>query len=283
MPGSFAPMVAPACPTAPDFTILADMSGAPDLLLASDGPVARLVFNRPHARNAVTQAMWRALPGLLDEVARDAAVRVLVVQGVDATAFASGADIAEFESVYGTPAAARASSEAIDRAIEALATLPKPVVAMIRGVCVGGGCSLALACDLRFAEAGARFAVTPAKLGLCYSLADTRRLVAAVGLSRAKDLLYTGRIVGAEEALAMGLVDRVIPAGEIEAATLAWTKQLQSTAGSAHAATRRILGRLAAGAPDDDAEAKAIFLDCFAGDDFAEGFRAFLEKRKPRF
>lgn len=254
-----------------------------DLQLLREGSIAHLVFNRPQARNAVTQAMWRAIPALLAQVAADPALCVLIVRGVDDSAFASGADIAEFEAVYGTPESARVSSDAIDAALTAIASLDRPVIAMIRGVCVGGGCSLALACDLRFAQAGARFAITPAKLGLAYSIGDTRRLIAAVGVARAKDLLFSGRLIDADEAQRIGLADRVIAADRIVEETLAFAATVQTTSRASHAATKRIVQRIMDGASDDDPEARRRFLDLFAGADFAEGYAAFLAKRKPRF
>jgi enoyl-CoA hydratase/carnithine racemase len=255
----------------------------PDLLLHRDGPVAHLVLNRPRARNAITQAMLAEIPGLVAAVAADESVRVLVLRGVDPTAFAAGADIAEFERVYATPEAARASSDAFDRAMTAVAELEKPTVAMIQGPCIGGGCALALACDVRFADANARFAVTPAKLGLAYPIKDTRRLIAAVGLSHAKDLLFSGRLLDAHEALRLGLVDRVVAPEAIAGETGAWVASVVETSRASHAATKQVIRRIVAGASDDDAVAARAFLELFGGADFTEGYRAFLAKRKPSF
>jgi enoyl-CoA hydratase/carnithine racemase len=147
--------------------------------------VATLVLNRPTRRNAVTHAMWEALPPLLAGLAADPDVALLVLRGAGEH-FCGGADIGEFAESYADEAAAARSNAAIRAGVEALAAFPKPALALIRGACVGGGVSLALACDLRIAGGEARFAITPAKLGLTYNLGDTARLVRAVGVSRAK-------------------------------------------------------------------------------------------------
>jgi len=142
--------------------------------LEREGCTAHLVLNRPEKRNALNGVMWAAIPGLLAEAAADDGVRVLVLRGAGG-AFAAGADISEFEQVYATPDSAAAYSRSIAEALDALAAFAKPTLAMIDGACVGGGCGLALACDLRFAAQGSKFGITPGKLGLAYTLNDTRR------------------------------------------------------------------------------------------------------------
>ena len=254
-----------------------------ELYIERDLPLATIVFNRPHARNAVTQAMWGAMPELLAQLAADAGVRVVIVRGVDHAAFAAGADIAEFESVYGTAESAAASSAVIDAALAALEALPKPTIAMIRGVCVGGGVSIATACDLRMADVNARFAVTPAKLGLIYSLADTRRLAATVGVSCAKDLLFSGRMMDAQAALSAGLIDRMEPLEALAEAVRSYALSVASLAPGSHAATKQIMRMLVNGDPDDSADARQAFLQRFDSADFHEGYAAFLQKRAARF
>jgi len=160
---------------------------------------ATLRLNRPDKRNALTLGMWRRMIALLKEAEDDPSIRVLVVAGAGNT-FAAGADIEEMKAVFGDPATASAIAEITYDAQEALHRFPKPTLAMIRGACVGGGCGIALCCDLRFADRSAKLGITPGKLGLVYSLADTKRLVEAVGPAVAKDILYTGRIVEAVEA-----------------------------------------------------------------------------------
>ncbi len=184
-------------------------SEAETLLLDRDGPVATLTINRPDRLNAVTFAMFSRLPALLAEAEAMAGVRVLVLRGAGRRSFSAGADISEFETARTTPQQAAAYDGAVLAAEEALATFPAPTIAAIHGHCYGGGCALALACDLRFASSGARFAITPAKLGIVYPLRATKRLVNAVGPSRAKFILMSGIDIDAARAAAIGLVDEV--------------------------------------------------------------------------
>ncbi|PWE18627.1 enoyl-CoA hydratase [Marinicauda salina] len=250
--------------------------------LSIEGPIARLVLDRPEKRNALDEAMWRALPERLAEAEADDGVRVLVVEGAG-EAFAAGADISEFEAVYSTEARAAAYSETVSAALEALAAFPRPAIAKIRGACVGGGCAIALACDLRFAARDARFGITPAKLGLVYPLADTRRLVEAVGVAAAKDLLFTGRLVDAAEAAELGLVDRLVEADALETAVAEYAAMICAASRNSTETMKALIARIQAGRGEEDAESRRIFLEAFGGADFAEGYRAFLDKRPPRF
>jgi enoyl-CoA hydratase/carnithine racemase len=245
-------------------------------------PVARLILNRPERMNALNDAIWEAIPSLLAEAAADSAIKVLMVSGVGDSAFAAGADIAEFAEIMAT-GTADAYARRMGVATRALAEFPKPTIAVIRGPCVGGGCSLALCCDFRFASEDGRFGVTPAKLGIAYPLEDTRRLIAAVGVSAARDLLMTGRVVSAGAALSLGLIDRCWPGDRLwdeardYAATLAEGSQYSIRA------TKAIIGEILAGADDETDTSRALFAEAFDGEDLKEGAKAFLEKRKPRF
>ncbi len=250
--------------------------------LEIDGSTAHLVLNVPKKRNALSEAMWRAIPDLLTEARSNAAVRLLVVRGAGG-AFAAGADISEFEAVYATPARAAEYSKAIASALDGLAAFPKPTLAAINGACVGGGCAVALACDLRFAADGSKFGITPAKMGLAYPLNDTRRLINAVGVSAAKDILFTGRLMQSEEALQIGLIDRLVERGELDDAVEAYAAQIASVSPSTAKITKDIVTRIAAGQTEDDEATRQLFLDAFQSADFAEGYRAFLEKRTPKF
>ncbi|WP_339748373.1 enoyl-CoA hydratase-related protein [uncultured Maricaulis sp.] len=250
------------------------------LTIQRRGGVAELVINRPHTRNAFTQAMWAALPGLLGDIADDC--RVLVVRGAG-DGFASGADISEFAEVYATPARGEAYSRQIAAALDALAAFPHPTIAMIRGACIGGGCALALACDLRFADESARFAITPAKMGLIYPFNDTKRLVAAVGAPMARDLLFSARKLDAAEALACGLANRVTSPAGLERLVADYVDQLLDMSPHSAELTKRMLTLVLAGQDGDDDETKALFAGAFKHADFNEGYRAFLEKRKPDF
>lgn len=242
---------------------------------------ATLVLNRPHKRNALNVAMWSAIPELVARASADEDVKLLFVRGAGGV-FASGADISEMPSVYATAEAALANDEKIQGAMRAIEDCPKPVIALIEGPCVGGGCGLALACDLRFAAHGARFGITPAKLGLVYGAADTRRLVQAVGLSRAKDILFTGRLLEADEALAVGLIDQLVAQGELLDLADAYAQKIGSASQFSVRGQKKILGMLRSGA-DDAPQSREMFGASFVGDDFKEGFAAFMEKRPAQF
>lgn len=258
------------------------MSAEPEIFVSRAGAVAELVLNRPAKRNALTMAMWRALPGLLAALAADPAVRVLIVRGAGGH-FAAGADIAEFESVFATREAALANQADIQAAMTALEDFPVPTLALIEGACVGGGCGLALCCDLRFAAANAKLGVTPAKLGLAYGVADTRRLVQAVGLSAAKDILFSGRLLDAAEALALRLVDRAVAPEALRPAVEAYSAQLLAASSHTARTAKQVLRMIRDGQTADDDKSRALFADGFEGRDFREGRAAFLEKRAPDF
>ncbi|MFP4518862.1 MAG: enoyl-CoA hydratase-related protein [Oceanicaulis sp.] len=250
--------------------------------LQRSGAAAHLVLNKPGKKNALSEAMWTAIPRLLAEAEADTGVRVLVVRG-EGGAFAAGADISEFAEVYATPERAEAYSAAIAAALDGLAAFPKPTLAAIEGACVGGGCGLALACDLRFAAEGSKFGITPGKLGLVYTLNDTKRLIDAVGVSAAKDILFTGRILAAGEARALRLIDRLVEPAALMSAVEGWIGLAAKASGRSAAVTKQIIARILAGQAGDDAATKNLFLAAFQGPDFQEGYRAFLEKRAPKF
>lgn len=253
-----------------------------DVYLDRDGARASLVLNKPKKRNALSEAMWRAIPALLDEAATAPEVRLLVVRGAGG-AFAAGADISEFRAVYATPERAAEYSKAIAEALDGLAAFPKPSVAAIDGACVGGGCGLALACDLRFAAAGSKFGITPGKLGLAYPLNDTRRLIDAVGVSAAKDILYTGRLMQSEEALKLGLIDRLVERGRLDEEVDDFADHITKASPQSARVTKNIITRIAAGQMHDDEATRQLFLDAFQSADFEEGYRAFQDKRAPVF
>ena len=196
-----------------------------ELSLSFEPPLARLRLARPERRNAMTLAMWRALPELCAEVGRREDARVVVVEGAGGH-FCAGADISEFDAVFRDAEAAREYLGAIEVGLEALIALDRPTIAALEGSSIGGGLALALCCDLRFCAENAHLAIPPAKLGLLYGPVETRRLVELVGPARAKDLLFSGRRVETEEALNIGLIDRRVPAGESAAAVESWAREI---------------------------------------------------------
>ncbi len=252
------------------------------LQLEIDGPVATAILNRPHARNALNVAMWRAFPQLLSELAPRREVRALVVRGADGH-FASGADIGEFDEVFADHASALAYGRLLETATAALAAFDRPVVAVIEGYCIGAGLAVALACDLRIATADARLGAPPAKLGLIYSLADTRRLVQAVGASAAKAILFTAALRSAPEALALGLIDEMHAVEAFEAAAAARIAGLCALSPSSIRTAKAVVKQVLDGATEDSDETRDWFADATQGADFAEGLAAFRAKRKPVF
>ena len=246
-------------------------------------PIAELILNRPEKRNALNADMWACLPDLVARANDDPSVKAIIVHGGDTGAFAAGADISEFDTIYATPESAEAFGATIAAALEALETSPKPTIAAVDGVCVGGGVSLAMACDLRFGSVGSKYGVTPAKLGLVYPAGDTRRLMQAIGPGATKDLLFTGRIFDADTANEMNLIDRLIlDVSAIGAARLFAAEIAKNSQWSIRAIKTMILG-LQSGWTDADPRARALFADGFSNIDFEDGHKAFVEKRPPKF
>ncbi|MDX2209818.1 MAG: enoyl-CoA hydratase-related protein [Sphingopyxis sp.] len=247
------------------------------LSLTTCGPIARLAINRPDKRNAFNQAMWDALPGLITQAVADPAVRLIILQSGADGIFCAGADIGELLANKDDAAWRAANQTAINRAQHVLARATKPTLAFIDGDCVGGGCGLALACDIRIATPRARLGITPAKLGLVYPLHDTKLLVDLVGPGQAKRMLFTGALLDADEALRIGLVD-VIGDGPNEMAD-------NIAAASPHSCReiKVFVRRILDGQVDDDGDTLAVFAQAFTGPDFLEGTQAFVQKRKPEF
>ncbi|MCU0758210.1 MAG: enoyl-CoA hydratase-related protein [Steroidobacteraceae bacterium] len=246
-------------------------------------PLAWVVLNRPERRNAVTAQMWAALPGLAAQLAADPAIRVALVRGAGHEAFSAGADIVEMTQNVAHPERMRAMQQAVLEGQLAWARLAIPTIAVIRGACTGGGCGLALACDLRLAADDSFFAIPPARLGLVYALDDTRRLVDLVGPARAKEILFTGRRIAAREALDLGLVNEVVPAADLEARALELAAVIAGNAGNSIAAAKHVVNLIMDGTRAETPATRAMFDEAFNSAEFAEGARAFLEKRAPRF
>lgn len=255
---------------------------AQHLTLTRDGELAELLISQPNRRNAISLAMWQAIPELAAEVDGDESVKVLVIRG-DGGHFSAGADISEFESLRATAEGARHYGEQVERATTCLAELRKPTIAMIEGFCIGGGCELALACDLRFAATTAKLGITPATLGLVYSFGSTRRLVTTVGVSFAKYILFSGSRLDAEEALRVRLVDQVFDPESLATRTYEFARMISARSQVSVRGAKRMIEKIAGGLDTPDAEAIDLALAAVHSEDYREGVRAFLEKRPPAF
>lgn len=253
------------------------------LRLHTTGPIARILIDNPQRRNALSRAMWRAIPEVVQQALATPGIRVLVLQGATPGTFAAGADISEFEQTYASQEEALRANAEIQAAVDALEQCPLPTVALIDGACVGGGISLATACDVRWASARARFAVTPSKLGLSYHPEDLRRLVQACGLAAASELLYSGQIWDAPRALQTGLISLLLPVEEFEAAGEALVQAMAANSLTANQAIKQGLRAVLQRDAAAYAQAAQTFEDLFAAPDFLEGRNAFLEKRPARF
>ena len=252
------------------------------LLVERDGAIGRMVFANSARRNAINGAMWRGIPDAIAHFNNDDEVRCIILRGEGEVAFAAGADISEFEKSRSTAEGVRAYEKAIDAAHSAIETSPKPVIALIHGFCVGGGVATALSCDLRYAGESARFAIPAARLGLGYGVHGNGRLVATVGHACAREIMYTARRYDASEALAMGLVNRVMPDSELDAYVEDLALGIAANAPLTVAASKIAFESLITPSGDFSAAGDAIKA-CMDSEDYVEGRRAFMEKRKPRF
>lgn len=250
------------------------------LSLQTAGPVATLTIDRPAKRNAMSYDMWSALPDLLGRVRDDDAVRVLVLRGGEH--FSAGADIGEFSTLRKGAEGAARYGEAVHGGERAIATLDKPTIAAINGFCVGGGCEIALACDIRVAAADARFGITPAKLGIVYNFTSTKQLVDVVGPAWAKQILFSGDLIDAGTALRIGLVNEIHPAAELEARVKELSETIASRAQVSVRGAKAIINRITDGG-HEDAAVQALYDEAVHSAEYQEGVAAFLDKRAPKF
>ena len=261
------------------------MSETPKLLLEKDGPIGWIIFNQPDKRNAVSQEMWQLMPGYVQELATDAAIRVVILRGAGDRAFVAGADISQFKDRRRNMADEEEYRRISAQGQEALTTLSKPLLAMIHGYCVGGGVGIALSCDLRLAADEARFGIPAARLGLGYHYRGMDRLMALVGPAATKEIFFTARTdFSAQDALRLGLVNQVVPKAELEGFTreyaLTIARNAPLTLRSAKATVEQLLRPAA---ERDLALLDKLIADCFNSQDYQEGVRAFSEKRRPEF
>jgi enoyl-CoA hydratase/carnithine racemase len=250
---------------------------------ARDERIGWLVFDQPERHNAISVEMWREIPRAAEQLAADDAVRVVILRGAGDAAFVAGADISEFgEKRSGD--ATRAYDADSGRAFLALATLGKPVLAMIHGHCIGGGVAIALTADARYAAEDAVFAIPAARLGLGYHMSGLEALVNLVGPSRAKEIFFTARRFSAREACDIGLVNGVFPPSELEKRVRETAERIAGNAPLTLRSVKRIVQELAQEpARRDIAAVDASIRACFESEDYREGVSAFLEKRQPRF
>ena len=254
------------------------------MIAQKDGAIGWITFNNPARHNAVSLEMWQALTTSLEAFAADPDVRVIILKGAGEKAFVAGADISQFKEKRSSPEAVEEYNATADRAGLTLQASPKPTIAMVRGYCIGGGTALAVGCDIRIAADDARFGVPAAKLGLGYRFTGIKRLADVVGPAFTAEIFFTARQFNAQEALQMNLVNRIVPAAELETYTLDYANTIANNAPLTIAAVKRsIIEYLRNPAERDMALCQKMVDDCYASNDYKEGQTAFMEKRKPAF
>src|SRR5438105_5444173 len=249
-----------------------------------DGAIGRIIFNNPARHNAVSLEMWQAVAHIMADFEEDDAVRVIVLSGAGGKAFVSGADISEFKEKRASEEAAAAYAKISESARNRLNETLKPTIAMISGYCIGGGLATALSCDLRIAAEGSRFGIPAAKLGLGYAYDGIKKLIDLVGPAYAREIFYTARQFSAEEALGMGLINRLVPGDELERDVKNYCDLIAANA----PLTIRAAQQIARAALKDESKrhmtlCKRVVDECFASEDYTEGRTAFMEKRRPVF
>ena len=260
------------------------MDDPKQILVERDGHVARVTINRPNHRNALSVAAWQSLAAAFDNLAADSDVRVVVLTGAGERAFCAGNDISEFAEKRSTPEQIEAYDVVLSHAYQVIRGFEKPIVARVRGFAVGGGFELMQLCDLQIASAGARFAMTPARLGLGYKLHDVQLLVDRIGPRAAREMLFTGRLFDAAEAERWGLVTRVVPDDDLDAAADACAAEIAANAPLSIRAIKVAIGEaLKPSAERDRALCDALAAVCNESEDYREGQSAFAEKRAPEF
>lgn len=249
----------------------------------ADG-IGWLIFNQPERHNALSLEMWRGIGDVLETYAADPAVRVTVMRGAGGKAFVSGADISEFDKNRSTAEQEAEYGKVAGRANRWLATFDKPLIALIEGYCIGGGLATALAADIRIATPDSRFGIPAARLGLGYGYAGLAKLARIVGPARARDILFSARIMEADEALAMGLINFIHPREDIEQTCIAYSERIAGNAPLTVKAAKAAINAWERGGREDEVTAVSQMVsECFDSEDYREGRRAFREKRTPDF
>ena len=252
------------------------------ILVQRDGPIATAVLNRPDKLNALTKRMWRALGDVLREASDDDSLRCVILRGAGGKAFSPGNDISEFETERHDPASAKAYGEVLHHALGALKDCRHPTVALIEGICVGGGLEIAALCDMRVCGESSRFGVPIKRLGLVMAYPEIAGLLDLVGRAATLEILLEGRVFGAAEAKEMGLVNRVVPDAEVEAEAMATARRIAEGAPLVARWHKQFIRRLARPEPLTPDELDEGFA-CYDTEDFQIGYRSFLEKKTPEF
>ena len=254
------------------------------VLVSRDGSTLHVRFNNPARHNALSVDMWEAVPALLAQAVADDRIRLVAFSGAGEKAFVSGADISQFEDMRAARDAVGRYEAMAEAALTGIERCAKPTLACIRGWCIGGGVNVAIACDIRIAASDAIFSVPAARLGLGYRYSAMKNLVDLVGPGAAKDLFFTARRIGADEALALGLVSRLCAPDHLETLLAEYTTALGENAPLTIAAAKAITTEVLKASPEVDlARCRELIAACFASEDYAEGRRAFMEKRRPVF
>lgn len=254
------------------------------ILTEKSGDIARIIFNQPEKRNAVSLEMWEAVEEAATKFAADDSVRILILSGAGGKAFVSGADISKFETERASAEAVAHYNATTKRVYDLIESFPKPTIAQIDGYCIGGGVALSLCCDLRICGEKSQFAVPAAKLGLGYGFAGIKRLVDVVGPSSAKEIFFTARRFTSQEAKDMGLVNRVVPDDQVAASAEETARMIADNAPMTVTSVKYIVGQTVTPESERDLdECAARVKACFDSADYIEGRRAFLEKRKATF
>ena len=248
---------------------------------AEDG-IVTVTLNRPHKLNAFTKPMWGRMGEVYRELGADESVRCVVIRGAAERAFGTGNDISEFETDRSNARQAKQYGVLMHAAIQALKFMPHPTVAMIHGICVGGGLEIAGLCNIRICGESSRFGAPIAKLGLVMAYQEIGALKELVGPGRALEILLEGRIMGSVEAERIGIVSRVVPDAQVAEEAMAAAQRIATGAPLVHRWHKKFLDRLTNPVPLTDAELDEGF-DCYDTDDFRIGYQAFLDKRKPKF
>jgi enoyl-CoA hydratase/carnithine racemase len=255
-----------------------------ELKTSIDGAVATVLFSNPPRMNAMSYDMWQAVPKVFAELDRNPAVRVIVCAGDGEKAFISGADISQFEKLRGTVEAQVEYNKAVEQAYLAPMNCAKPVLARIRGICIGGGLGFAAACDLRICSDDSIFRMPAARLGLGYSPAGVRRFMNVLGAANTTDIFMSARKFDAAEALRMGFVSKSVPAAELEQTVADYCRMVAENAPLTVAAAKFSVQQWQKNEAERDlAKAMKMVEACFASEDHKEGRRAFMDKRTPAF